>query len=88
MPDHIEWIVTMPVTPAADRCTPPRDTTRRALPAYGNDVSPDAASDLRVERDDLTGRVADLRQRVRSGAYDSSAVLEQVARRILESGDL
>jgi hypothetical protein len=88
MPDHIEWIVTMPVTPAADRCTPPRDRTRRARPARGNDGSPDAASDPRVEREDLAGRVAELRRRVRSGAYDSSAVLERVAQRILESGDL
>jgi hypothetical protein len=84
MPDHIEWIVTMPVTPAPDRCAPPR----RALAARENDLPGDVARDLCVEREGRAGRLAELRQRVRDGAYDSSAVLEQVARRILESGDL
>jgi hypothetical protein len=88
MPDHIEWIVTTPVTPAPDRCAPPRDATRRALAAREDDLPGDVARDLRVEREGRAGRVAELRQRARDGAYDSSAVLEQVARRILESGDL
>lgn len=33
-------------------------------------------------------RIAELRQRVRSGTYNNRVVIERVARRILESGDL
>ncbi len=33
-------------------------------------------------------RVNELRQRVLSGAYDSLAVVDQVARRMLQSGDI
>ncbi|MGI8497845.1 MAG: hypothetical protein ACR2OG_09735 [Gemmatimonadaceae bacterium] len=32
--------------------------------------------------------VADIRQRVTSGEYDSASVIERVARRIVERGDL
>jgi hypothetical protein len=33
-------------------------------------------------------RIAEIRQRVLEGAYDSSEMVDRVARRILESGDL
>jgi hypothetical protein len=33
-------------------------------------------------------RVAELRERVRSGAYDAAEVVDEVARRLLASGDL
>ncbi|HET7275514.1 MAG TPA: flagellar biosynthesis anti-sigma factor FlgM [Longimicrobiaceae bacterium] len=37
----------------------------------------------------LTGeRVAEIRQRVLTGAYDSTAIVEEVARRMLSSGDI
>jgi hypothetical protein len=42
--------------------------------AAGGEMSPD--------------RVNELRQRVLSGAYDSLAVVDQVARRMLQSGDI
>jgi hypothetical protein len=32
--------------------------------------------------------VAELRERVRSGAYDAAEVVDEVARRLLASGDL
>ena len=41
------------------------------------------------EGEELTPeRIAELRQRIREGVYDSPAVAEEVARRVLESGDL
>jgi hypothetical protein len=33
-------------------------------------------------------RLADLQRRVRDGSYDNRGVMEQVARRILQRGDL
>ena len=33
-------------------------------------------------------RLAEIRQRIQSGAYDSLAVVDEVARRILDRGDL
>ena len=42
-----------------------------------------------ASRDGLTpARTAEIRQRVRSGAYDSPKVAHHVARRLLRSGDL
>lgn len=35
-----------------------------------------------------TARVADIRQRILSGAYDTTHVIDAVARRILQRGDL
>lgn len=68
---HIEWIVTRDVVPDADR--------PRARPAWRDDVAGGA-----VERGLAPGRLTELRRRVRDGMYDSRAVVEEVARRILE----
>jgi hypothetical protein len=48
----------------------------------GDDSATDRRDPLPAER------VAEIRIRVRSGAYDSSAVIDAVARRIAKSGDL
>jgi hypothetical protein len=50
-------------------------------------------SDLEAERradagDSPGARLADLQRRVRDGTYDNRGVMDQVARRILQRGDL
>jgi hypothetical protein len=50
-------------------------------------------SDLETERRAAAGgsratRLADLQRRVRDGSYDNRGVMDQVARRILQRGDL
>lgn len=53
----------------------------RALAAKASDGTA-AGSEMSAER------VTELRQRVLSGAYDSLAVVDQVARRMLQNGDV
>ena len=70
----------VPATPAA---TPARvdrveiSDAGRALAAKGTEGSEMSAD-----------RVSELRQRVLSGAYNSLEVVDQVARRLLETGDV
>lgn len=54
--------------------TPVADADRRA---HSSELDPAKAE-----------RIAELRRRVREGAYSSAAMMEVVARRILTSGDL
>lgn len=84
MSHHVEWIVTR--TPVRDASCAP---VARAVDDHDGDErvqAPTCAHDREtaLPRD----RVAELRHRVRIGAYDNRAVMEQVARRILQSGDL
>jgi hypothetical protein len=86
MPRRIEWIVTASSVGGAGKRAAACATTSVGF------ASRDATRPLaRVA--DLPGlaareRIAELRQRVRGGTYDNRAVVEQVARRIVESGDL
>jgi anti-sigma28 factor (negative regulator of flagellin synthesis) len=82
MSEQIEWVVTRVPVRHADRAplaqaNDGRDGRERAV-MTGHDRESKLPSD----------RVAELRQRVRTGAYDNRIVAEQVARRILQSGDL
>jgi hypothetical protein len=52
-----------------------------ALPS-GDDPPIDRRDPIQAER------VAEIRIRIRSGAYDTSAVIDAVSRRIAKSGDL
>ena len=54
----------------------------RAMAAQGAGEGEAARAELSPER------LAELRQRVLSGAYDSLQVVDQVARRMLERGDV
>ena len=54
----------------------------RAMAAQGPESGEAARPELSPER------LAELRQRVLSGAYDSLAVVDQVARRMLQRGDV
>lgn len=75
MPDDREWNVPMTLVRHADRRTP-HECGRSAL-ASGESHPPLPAD-----------RVIALRERIRVGHYTSTAMIESVARRILESGDL
>ena len=77
MPES-EWIVAREVVPLGDRVA---DGTSNARLRSG----PSGGGDAPVCRD---VRLADVRRRLREGAYDTRAAVEQVARRILASGDL
>ena len=51
--------------------------------------NPVAEADRRAgARDPYEARLADLQQRVRDGRYDNRGVMDQVARRILQRGDI
>jgi anti-sigma28 factor (negative regulator of flagellin synthesis) len=58
------------------------------------ELSPEARAlaarlDQAGEGQELTPeRIAELRQRIREGVYDSPAMAQEVARRVLDSGDL
>ena len=54
----------------------------RAMAAQGPESGESARAELTPER------LAELRHRVLSGAYDSLAVVDQVARRMLQRGDV
>lgn len=67
--------------------------TRGAPVAHHPRISVTKRSDLELEhRAGAAGspgeRLADLQRRVRDGSYDNRGVMEQVARRILQRGDL
>jgi hypothetical protein len=72
------------------RLDPPSDrSSRRASPtdrpdehAPGNVAPERRASELTAERH------AEIRRRVLNGAYNGSGVIDEVARRLLASGDL
>lgn len=50
---------------------------------------PDLEAERRADALDPQGtRLAELRRRVRDGSYDNRRVMEHVARRILQRGDL
>ena len=73
----------------AGDCRPPRG----APVAHHPRMFVTKRSDLELERRaDAAGpsgeRLADLQRRVRDGSYDNRGVMEQVARRILQRGDL
>ena len=70
-----------PVAPAARTDRVEISDAGRALAAKDGPASGDRA-ELSPER------VAELRQRVLSGAYDSLQVVDQVARRMLDAGDV
>jgi negative regulator of flagellin synthesis FlgM len=53
-----------------------------AAQAGGTEASAEAGREMSPDR------VNELRQRVLSGAYDSLAVVDQVARRMLQNGDV
>ncbi|HEX5579932.1 MAG TPA: hypothetical protein VFX39_00050 [Gemmatimonadaceae bacterium] len=53
-----------------------------AAQAGGADASAEAGREMTPER------LTELRQRVLGGAYDSLAIVDQVARRMLQSGDV
>lgn len=69
-----------PVAPAASADRVELSPEARALAARlehageGQDLTPE--------------RIAELRSRIREGVYDSPAMAEEVARRVLDSGDL
>ncbi len=75
MPDDREWIVPMTLVQYADR--PASHERERSALASGESRAPLPAD-----------RVIELRERIRVGHYTSTAMIETVARRILESGDL
>jgi hypothetical protein len=52
------------------------------------DDLPRAARHDRVQPSSSEDRLAQIRERIREGAYDSAAVLEAVAHRILRSRDI
>jgi hypothetical protein len=65
---------------------PPRASSRRAAApgrAPSRPVPADAVGDELTEE-----RIAEIRARIASGAYNSPEVAEEIARRMLESGDI
>jgi anti-sigma28 factor (negative regulator of flagellin synthesis) len=81
-----------PNTPAAkpeetsSRATPPKGTDQVQISDAGRAL---AAREGGAEASRLSPeRVAELRQRVLDGAYNSVEVVDEVARRILSKGDL
>jgi hypothetical protein len=83
MPNYIELIVTRTLVPHADRAcsgrasSHPDESETNALSA-GHDLSCGAHGE----------RVRELRRRVEAGDYDNRSTMEEVARRILQRGDL
>jgi hypothetical protein len=74
---------TAPAAPAAPATRTDRveiSDAGRALAAQGPEATP--AEGMSPER------LAELRQRVLGGAYNSLAVVDQIARRMLQSGDV
>jgi hypothetical protein len=83
---QVELMVTRHVVPRADRA---HDTAAQSPLAdhaahgqVGNDRAPERQS---AECDE---RVAVIRRRIREGVYETHDMIEQVARRLLESGAL
>ena len=81
--------------PRARRLPPPRRTTPVAAPAASKSDKvqiSDAGRELAARAGGTSSlspeRAAQIRQRVIDGAYNSLAVVDEVARRILGSGDL
>lgn len=76
-----------PVTRPAQTPTPSSSSDRSAR-ADSVQIS-DAGRRLQAQREDIDPeRVAELRQKVLTGAYNTLDVVDQVARRILTRGDL
>ena len=86
----------------AEQVSRVRETANRNTPAGGAPATP-AAAPARVDRVEISDagralaakggelsadRVSELRQRVLSGAYNSLDVVDQVARRVLDAGDV
>jgi hypothetical protein len=78
---HIELIVTRTPVSHADRACPWRADSH---PDESETSALSAGHDLPRRG----GRVQELRRRVRSGDYDNRSTMEEVARRIIERGDL
>ena len=72
---------TVPAAPASRADRVEISDAGRALAAHGG-ADAVAGGDMSAER------LAELRQRVLGGAYNSLDVVDQVARRMLQSGDL
>jgi hypothetical protein len=81
----IEWTVRREVVLLVDRAVVPAPTATVAsgIECHAPRLVARDAQD--AGRDEW---VADVRRRVRDGVYDTRVVIEQVARRIIESGDL
>jgi len=63
---------------------------RNSMKNREREVTLPSGDDSAVDRLDLLSaeRLAQIRIRIRSGAYNTSAVIDAVARRIMKSGDL